>query len=89
MLNCNINKCCDEAEEKHDISLFLKSNDRRKSVKEKNEIIKSLDLTIKKVEDGKHMYNERGAFFLNNLLFLIPYLFSAYFSQPGQFPHFN
>ena len=56
MLNSDINKCCDEAEEKHDISLFLKSNALRKCIKQKSEIIKSLDSTIEKLEDEKkHM----------------------------------
>ena len=39
LLNNDIEKCCTETEERHDLSLFLKGNAMRKAVKEKNALI--------------------------------------------------
>ena len=41
-LQKDVEKCCDEAEAKHDISLFLKSNALRKTIKEKEQDVKDL-----------------------------------------------
>ena len=40
-------KYCDEAEEKHDMSLFLKLNALRKTIKDKKVVVKDLDFSIK------------------------------------------
>ena len=46
LLNKDIDKCCKEAAEKHDISLFLKSNDMRVAVKEKESLLEDMQLKI-------------------------------------------
>ena len=40
-------KYCDKAEEKHDMSLFLKLNALRKTIKDKKVVVKDLDFLIK------------------------------------------
>ena len=42
-LQKDVEKCCDEAEAKRAISLFLKSNAFRKTIKEKEQVVKDLD----------------------------------------------
>ena len=46
-------KCCKEAAEKHDISFFLKSNDMRVTVKEKESLLEDLDSAVENVEKDK------------------------------------
>ena len=53
LLNKDIDKCCKEAVEKYDISLFLKANDMRVAVKEKKSILEDLDSAIKNLEKDK------------------------------------
>ena len=43
-------KYCDEAEEKHDMSLILKSNALKKTIKDKKQVVKDLDFPISKLE---------------------------------------
>ena len=42
-LEQDVEKYCDEAEEKHDMTLFLKSNALRKTIKDKKQVVKDLD----------------------------------------------
>ena len=57
VMSCNtsleqdVKKYCDEAEEKHDVSLFFKSNALRKTIKDKKQMVKALDFSISKVEE--------------------------------------
>ena len=50
-LEQDVEKYCDEAEEKHDMSLFLKSNALRKTIKDKKQVVKDLDFSISKLEE--------------------------------------
>ena len=50
-LEQDVEKYRDEAEEKHDISLFLKSNALRKTIKDKKQVVKDLDFLISKLEE--------------------------------------
>ena len=43
MLNKDIDPCCQEGEEKHEISYFLKANALRKTIQDKEDIVKILD----------------------------------------------
>ena len=47
----DVEKYCDEAEEKHDMSLFLKSNVLRKTIKDKKQVVKDLDFPVSKLEE--------------------------------------
>ena len=49
-------KYCDEAEEKHDMSLFLKLNALRKTIKDKKVVVKDLDFSIK-FEEAKSVWH--------------------------------
>ena len=54
LLNKDIEKCCTEAEERHNLSLFLKGNAMWKAVKEKNALfISDLDKAIENLEKGR------------------------------------
>ena len=46
-----VEKYCDEAEEKHDRSLFLKRNALRKTIKRKKQVVKDVDFSIFKLEE--------------------------------------
>ena len=46
-----VEKYRDEAEEKHDRSLFLKSNVLRKTIKRKKQVVKDVDFSIFKLEE--------------------------------------
>ena len=50
MLNKNIENCCKEGEEKHEILYFLKANWLRKTIQEKENLFTSLDGAIKERE---------------------------------------
>ena len=43
MLNKDISACCQESEEKHEISYFLNANALRKTIQEKEGIVKTLE----------------------------------------------
>ena len=51
LLKQDVEKYCDKAEEKHEISLFLKSNALRKTIKSKKQVVKGLDFSISKLEE--------------------------------------
>ena len=53
ILNKDIDKCCKDAAEKHEISLVLKSNDMRVAVKEKESLLEDLDSAIENLEKDK------------------------------------
>lgn len=46
VLNNDVDACCQEGEEKHKISYFLKAYALRKTIQEKEDIVKTLDDTI-------------------------------------------
>ena len=50
-LEQDVEKYCDEAEEKHDMTLFLKSNALIKTIKDNKQVVKDLDLLISKLEE--------------------------------------
>ena len=49
-LEQDVEKYCDKAEEKH-MSLFLKSNTLRKTIKDKKQVVKDLYFSISKLEE--------------------------------------
>ena len=51
LLEQDVEKYCDKAEEKHDMSLFLKSNTLRKTIKDKKQMVKDLYFSISKLEE--------------------------------------
>ena len=51
LLKQDVEKYCDQAEEKHEMSLFLKSNALRKTIKGKKQVVKGLDFSISKLEE--------------------------------------
>ena len=51
LLEQDVEKYCDKAEEKHDTSLFLKSNTLRKTIKDKKQMVKDLYFSISKLEE--------------------------------------
>ena len=51
LLEQDVEKYCDKAEEKHDMSLFLKSNTLRKTIKDKKQVVKDLYFSISKLEE--------------------------------------
>ena len=53
VLNKDIDACCPEGEEKHEISYFLKANALRKTIQEKEAIVKTLDDAISNLEKEK------------------------------------
>ena len=53
MLNKDIEDCCKEGEEKHEILYFLKANWLRKTIQEKENLVRSLDGTIVNLEKEK------------------------------------
>ena len=53
MLNKDIDACCQEGEEKHEISYFLKANALRKTIQEQGDIVKTLDDAISNLEKKK------------------------------------
>ena len=53
LLNEDAESCCKEGEAKHDISFFLKANALKKTIKEKEELVQSLDDAIVKLEKDK------------------------------------
>ena len=50
-LEQDVEKYCDDVEEKHDMPLFLKSNVLRKTIKDKKQVVKDLDFSISKLEE--------------------------------------
>ena len=50
-LEQDVEKYCDEAEENHDMYLFLKSNAVRKTIKDKNQMARDLNFSISKLEE--------------------------------------
>ena len=48
LLEQDLKKYCVEAEEKHDMPSFLKSNALRKTIKDKKHVVKDLDFLISK-----------------------------------------
>ena len=53
MLNKDIGDCCQEGEEKHEIQYFLKANRLRKTIQEKEDLVRSLDDAIVNLEKEK------------------------------------
>ena len=51
LLKQDVEKYCDKAEEKHEMSLFLKSNALRKTIKGKKQVVKGLDFSISNLEE--------------------------------------
>ena len=45
-LEQDVEKYCDEAEEKHDMSLFLKTNALRITIRDKKQVVKDLNFSI-------------------------------------------
>ena len=50
-LEQDVEKYCDEAEEKHYMSFFLKRNALRKAIKDKKQVVKDLEFSIYKIEE--------------------------------------
>ena len=50
-----VNAYCYRAENESDKSLFTKANDIRESISSKEELMKKVDLTMKKLEEEKKM----------------------------------
>ena len=50
-LEQDVEKYCDEAEEKHDMSLFLKTNALRITIRDKKQVVKDLNFSISKLEE--------------------------------------
>ena len=57
MLNKDIDACCQEGEEKHEISYFLMANTLRKTIQEKEDIVKTLEYAISNLEKKKKEFN--------------------------------
>ena len=53
MLNKDIENCCKEDEEKHEVLYFLKANWLRKTIQEKGSLVRSLDGAIVNLEKEK------------------------------------
>ena len=53
MLNQDNDTCCQEGEEKHEISYFLKANASRKTIQEKEDTVKILGDAISNLEKEK------------------------------------
>ena len=53
VLNKDIDACCQEGEEKHEISYFLKDSALRKTNQEKANIVKTLDNAISNLDKEK------------------------------------
>ena len=53
MLKKDIEHCCKEGEEKHEILYFLKANWLRKTIQEKGSLVRSLDGAIVNLEKEK------------------------------------
>ena len=53
ILRKDIDACCQEGEEEHKISCFLKANALRKRIQEKEDIVKTLDSAISNSEKEK------------------------------------
>ena len=53
MLNKDIENCCKEGEEKHEVLYFLKANWLRKTIQEKENLIRSVDDAMVNLEREK------------------------------------
>ena len=61
-LEQDVEKYCDEAEEKHDMTLFLKSNALRKTIKDKKKVVKDLDFFDLLVRGGGKKFSTLKSF---------------------------
>ena len=60
---------CDKAEEKHDMSLFLKSNTLRKTIKDKKQVVKDLYFSISKLEEeAKSVWHQKVLYDIQSLM---------------------
>ena len=71
VLSKDIDACCQEGEEKHEISCFLKANALRKTIQEKEDILKTLDDAISNLEKEKKEFKCFFKLYLNSFFFLL------------------